>query len=98
MIDYPSYPRIEIRTSSKNLAFQIFKLLKNKNFKIQFMKTKYKDYKVYLSGEVMLNKWVKEIGFSNINTTSKVNLWRKLGYYIPRITLEQRRKLLKAYL
>src|SRR3989344_7518568 len=93
VIKYPSYPRIEIRTSSKKLAFQVFKLLKNRNFKVHIMKTKYNDFKIYLSGEIMLNKWIKEIGFGNINTITKYNLWKKLGYYIPKITLNQRRKL-----
>ena len=60
------------------------------------MKTKYNDFKIYLSGEIMLNKWIKEIGFGNINTITKYNLWKKLGYYIPKITLNQRRKLLKV--
>ena len=96
VIKYPSYPRIEIRTSSKKLANQAFILLKNKDFKVQFMKTKYKDYKIYLSGKEMLDKWVKEIGFSNESTISKHQLWEKLGYYIPRITFEQRKKLLKG--
>src|SRR3989344_5244255 len=89
VIDYPSYPRIEIRTSSKNLAFQIFKLLKNKNFKVQFMKTKYKDYKVYLNGEVMLNKsvlailipQVKSIYGGNWDIIFLESLWSKEGNF-----------------
>ena len=94
-IKYPSYPRIEIKTSSKKLAKQIFEILKNREFKININKTKYKDYKVYISGEEMLKKWIKEIGFSNLATITKYRLWKKLGYYIPRITFEKRKKLLK---
>ena len=56
----------------------------------------FKDYKIYLSGEIMLEKWVKEIGFSNLATITKYDLWKKLGFYIPKITFEERKKLLKA--
>lgn len=95
VIKYPSYPRIEIKTVSSKLAFQLFNLLKERNFNIQIMKTRYKSFKIYLSGEIMLNKWIKEIGFSNVSTITKYNLWRKLGYYLPYVTLEKRKKLLK---
>ena len=44
----------------------------------------------------MLEKWVKEIGFSNLATITKYDLWKKLGFYIPKITFEERKKLLKA--
>ncbi len=96
VIKYPSYPRLEIRTSSRRLAYQIFEILKKRNYRIQIMKTKYNNFKVYLSGEEMLNKWINEIGFSNINTMTKHKLWQKLGYYIPRITAKQRQKVLKS--
>ncbi len=96
VIKYPSYPRLEIRTSSRRLAYQIFEVLKKRSYRIQIMKTKYGDFKVYLSGKEMLNKWVSEIGFSNFNTITKYRLWQKLGYYIPRITAEQRQKVLKS--
>lgn len=95
VIKYPSYPRLEIRTSSVNLAHQVFGILKCRNYKVILMKTKYGDFKVYLSGEKMLNKWIEEIGFSNWNTISKYELWNRLGYYIPRISLVQREKALK---
>lgn len=96
VIKYPSYPRLEIRTSSKKLAYQIYEILKKRNYRIQIMKTKYNDFKVYLSGKEMLNKWINEIGFSNINTITKHKLWQKLGFYIPRITVKQRQKVLKS--
>jgi DNA-binding transcriptional regulator WhiA len=91
----PSYPRLEIRTVSEKLAFQVYNLLKNNDFNVQIMKTKYKDFKIYLSGERMLEMWIREIGFSNKNTISKYLLWQKLGHYIPRITASERKKLLK---
>ncbi len=96
-IKYPSYPRIEIRTVSKRLAHQIYTILKQRKFNVQFMITKYNDFKIYLSGKIMLQKWIEEIGFSNKNTISKYRLWKKFGYYIPNITSKQRKKLLKTH-
>ena len=96
VMKYPSYPRLEIRTSSKRLAYQILEILNKRNYNIRIMETKYGDFKVYLSGEEMLNKWLKEVGFSNVNTITKYKLWKKLGYYIPKITARQRRKILKG--
>jgi DNA-binding transcriptional regulator WhiA len=91
----PSYPRLEIRTVSQKLAFQVYNLLKDTGFNVQIMKTKYQDFKIYLSGEKMLERWIQEIGFSNENTISKYLLWKKLGHYIPCITASERKKLLK---
>ena len=95
-INHPSYPRIEMRTVSYRLAKQIYHILKKRKFNVQFMETRYHDFKIYLSGPAMLNKWIKEIGFSNQNSITKYLLWKKLGYYLPNITFEQRKKLLKT--
>jgi DNA-binding transcriptional regulator WhiA len=93
---YPYYPRVEIKTMSKNLAYQIYNILKKRDYNVQMLSPKNKCYKVYLSGTKMLNKWIKEIGFSNEYTISRYQLWKKLGYHIPNITFEQRKKLLKT--
>src|SRR3989344_2218957 len=93
-----TYPRIEIKTCSKNLVNQLVELLKNNNFKVQTLSSKSdKCTKVYLSGENMLEKWVKEIGFSSKKNITKYLLWKKLGYYIPKSTLKERESLLKSF-
>ncbi|MEK6903580.1 MAG: LAGLIDADG family homing endonuclease [Nanoarchaeota archaeon] len=92
--NYPTYPRIELRTSSQLLAYQVFDLLNKNKFEAKIMKTKYGDFKIYLSGEHKLEKWMREIGFSNRNSLTKYLLWKKLGYYIPRISLLEREKLI----
>lgn len=91
----PSYPRLEIRTVSEKLAVQVWSLLKERKFSVQILQTKNKDFKIYLSGEKMLEMWIREIGFSNENTMTKYLLWKKLGHYIPHITALERKKLLK---
>ena len=92
---YPTYPRIEIRSSSPELVKQIVNILKPKGYKIQTLKpNKGKTYKVYLSGSEMLEKWITEIGFSNIKNITKYLFWKKQGYYVPKISLEKRLKVL----
>ena len=99
LIKYPNYPRIEIKTSSKNLKKQIVKLLEQNNFKVQTLDSNSdKTTKIYISGDIMLNKWVKEIGVSSIKNQSKIALFKKLGYYMPKSTLEDRRKILKGHI
>lgn len=94
---YPTYPRIEIITSSKNLAKQLLKILKEKSFNVQILDpSPNKCIKVYISGELMLKKWLKEIGFSSPKNISKYNLWKQKGYYLPRTTLKERESLLNS--
>ena len=94
---FPTYPRIEIKTSSKGLVKQLILLLNNRGFLVQTLESK-SDYstKVYLSGEVMLEKWKTEVGFGSERNLSKYLFWKKFGYYIPRSTPEQREILLKS--
>lgn len=94
-IKYPSYPRIEIKTSSKKLASQIFTLLKQKAFKVQTRPSSGdKTIRVYVSGEAMLEKWLKDIGFSSMKKYSKYLFWKKFGYYIPRTPYKKRLSLI----
>ena len=93
-IDKPSYPRLEISTVSIRLANQIIQILKENGFFVQSHKNRSSTV-IYMSGEKMLNKWIEEIGFSSSKNWSKYFLWKKLGYYIPRISLPERMILLK---
>lgn len=93
---FPTYPRIEMKTSSKKLSNQICYLLKRKDFKVNTTSSKYdKTLRIYLSGEKMLCKWVAEIGFSDPKTISKYQFWKNFGFYIPKISYKTR-KLINA--
>tara|TARA_Y100000310_G_scaffold343872_1_gene453605 strand:+ start:383 stop:1114 length:732 start_codon:yes stop_codon:yes gene_type:complete len=95
VMEYPSYPRLEIDTSSSELAEQILTLLNENGFAARSYKNR-KTIVIYMSGENVLNKWVEEIGFSSYKNWSKYLLWKKLGYYIPRLSLPERDTLLRA--
>ena len=96
-----TYPIITGATSSKNLAFQIKKLLKefkiNTNINIRRNTkgfSKVPQYYLYIYGEQNLEKWMKFIGFSNPNHFTKINLWKKFGFYLPNTSIKERLILL----
>lgn|SRR3989338_2700026 len=90
------YPRIEIKTSSIELAKQITFILKQNNFKPYTRTSKSdKTTAIYLSGPIMLEKWHSEIGFGNAKNLSKYLFWKKFGYYMPRISLKKRLDMLE---
>ena len=62
------YPCIEISTISKSLAFQLKKLLESKyriGFRLQSKRGLTDRYIISVNGDNMVNKWIKDIGFSN---------------------------------
>ena len=72
-----AYPSIEITTSSLRLAFQLKDILEIHGFRVAKI-WKYKSklsrritYKVALNGFKNLEKWIKEIGFSNPHKLGK---------------------------
>ena len=62
------YPTIEISTISRLLAIQLQEVL-SKDFRIGFRSFKQKGfqriYRISLNGDVMVDKWFNDIGFSN---------------------------------
>ena len=93
-IDYPSYPRLEIKTASINLAHQLIELLTKAGFSVQNHQNG-STRVIYLSGEKMLEKWVNEIGFSSLKNKTKYLIWKELGYYLPKTPLPERINLLE---
>ena len=71
----PNYPSIEITTISKELAYQLFQILKNREFRVTIRNHKPKNgertFKIGLNGYEMLEKWKREISFSNSKKISK---------------------------
>lgn len=92
-----NYPRIEIKTSSETLATQILNLLTKNGFIARIRTSKGDKTKgVYLSGDKMLQKWESNIGFSKMKTITKRQIYKQLGYYLPRSTLKNRLDLLEV--
>ena len=68
------YPTIEISTTSANLAHQMHSVL-SKMFRLGFRSFKQGDYhriyRISLNGDVMIQRWFDEIGFSNSRNLNK---------------------------
>lgn len=90
-IEFPTYPRIEIKSSSKNLVFQIEDFLKNEGFRVYIKKPKTdRTFGIYLNGEKMLEKWVHIFGLNSLKNRSKYEIWKAKGFYIPKTPLKNR--------
>jgi hypothetical protein len=80
----PVYPTIEIRTYSRNLASQITEILRQNGFRARPRGNEEKGFHVALYGCRMLDKWMKEIGFSNARHINKLqrykNLYEKISF------------------
>jgi hypothetical protein len=70
--DNPIYPTIEIRTCSRTLANQMTMILQQNGFRARLRGNKTEGYHVALYGSNMLNRWMKEIGFSNPKHMNKI--------------------------
>ena len=83
------YPVIEIKTYDKFLLDEVFNMLSVLNFNpIK------QECKIQLNGVERLNKWLKEIGFKNLNHLSRYYIWKKFGFCPPNTNLKNRLKLL----
>ncbi len=92
----PIYPRLEIKTSSLQLRDQLMLVLDAQRFNVHRTQSRTdRTYRVYVSGYAMLERWVKEIGLSSQKNMTKYLFWKKHGYYVPRISLRERQKLLQ---
>jgi hypothetical protein len=94
---YPTYPRLEIKSSSPNLVSQIASFLEKEGFKVYVKKpSSDRTFGVYLNGEKMLEKWRNLIGFSSLKNKSKYEFWKTKGFYMPHTPLNQRLNYLNA--
>ncbi|MBL7051579.1 MAG: hypothetical protein ISS01_00655 [Nanoarchaeota archaeon] len=99
------YPRIASQFASEILVKDLEKSLRDLGFTLN---TKY-NYKrkdkrgfttitnfINLDGPINLNKWLKEIGFSNNRITTRYLVWKKIGYLKPKSTLQERKKIING--
>jgi intein/homing endonuclease len=102
------YPVLKLSLASKELIKQVKILLNNlgfitysyldvKRFDIRTNKTAI-IHEIYLYGNKNLERWIKVIGFKNPKHLIKYLIWKKHGFYPPRISQEQRNKIIEGYL
>ena len=91
-LSYPSYPRLEIKSSSEVLINQLKDFLEQEGFNIYLKKPLigFRTYAIQISGEKMLELWIKKIGFSSLKNETKYNIWKAKGFYTPHTQLKHR--------
>ena len=101
---YNYYPRIILRSVSKELIYQLFDLLKKMSFKCYICKKKIKiknwndAYELYLVGRSNLIKWMILIGTKNPCKLSRYLIWEEFGFCPTNLTYDQRINILEGKL
>ncbi len=91
---YPTYPRLEIKSSSPRLVNQIKLFLESSGFNFYVKKSQSDStYSIVLSGNLMLKKWSEKVGFVSLKNISKYNIWKSKGFYTPNTPLNERLKI-----
>jgi len=105
--DYSNYsfPIVKFSSKSKNLCVQVCRILDNLklSYTVQFNIKQYdkRTKRIYIKNEICiqgkknLEKWMKIVGFHNIAQITKYLVYKKLGYCLPRTTLQKRLDILK---
>ncbi|MBS3167863.1 hypothetical protein J4216_01940 [Candidatus Woesearchaeota archaeon] len=101
---YHSYPVISFNSSSFSLVSQINEKLLELNFKtstlFNFPKKRYEkthiSNQLEISGEYMLEKWMKTISFNSRKHLTKYLVWKKFGFCPTHTNLPQRELILKG--
>jgi|TARA_Y100000310_G_C20690313_1_gene821781 intein/homing endonuclease len=102
-----SKPLISLKMKSINFILQLKELLIEFDFDPKIYKEEYFDkrsnkvsirYKIDLVGKKKLKRFLKLIGFRNPRHLIKVEIWKKHGFYPPRLSYQQRKDILDGKL
>ena len=100
-----SRPILSLRMKSFKFISQLKSLLKYFDFTIVFYKDKFFDkrskkfnigYKLELGGKKNLKKFTELIGFRNPKHLTKIEIWKRFGFYPPRLSYQQRLNILNG--
>lgn len=84
------YPVIELKLQDPQFLNEIEILLEEFSLK----PVRSSNIKIQLNGENRLEKWIRKIGFNNLNRISRYQVWRKKGHCPPNTSLHERLKML----
>ncbi|MAG47014.1 hypothetical protein CL617_00270 [archaeon] len=98
-------PVISIVMKSRKISYQIYNLIRYFNIPIYIYKENPLDkrsnkrttrYRMEIWNKVNLFKFLKIIGFKNPKHLTKIEIWRKFGFYPPYLFLLERNKILQG--
>lgn len=87
------YPRIRIQFKESIYGKEIGKILSTLGFRFSSWDDTRRENAVFyyeISGDSMLDKWIKEIGICNIVQGSRYLFWRKFGFFETKLTFLER--------
>lgn len=99
-----TYPRIQIKSVSKTVIYQLSNILNKLNIrnfvskKCSKKENEADSYLLQISGVLMLEKWMEEIGFSNTNHSTRYEIFKKHGLVPPNTSYSQRMAILEGKL
>jgi hypothetical protein len=99
-----TYPRIQIKCVSENLIYDMSVMLNRlgiHNFiarKISKKANEVDSYMLQISGVTRMEKWVKQIGFSNHNHLSKYEIFKKHGFVPSNLAYKEKIMILEGKL
>lgn len=99
-----TYPRLQIKSVSKKIIYQLSELLKRlkiKNFIYKYHNKKKNEadsYLLQISGISRLEKWSQIIGFSNKNHSTRYEMFKKYGFVPSNTAYSDRLAILKGKL
>ncbi len=76
-----NYPRLEFTSASRNLIFDLDRLLNELNFQHFGWKDRTCS-RICISGKLMLERWFNEIKPANPKHLKKYLIWKRKGYYL----------------
>jgi len=79
---YPTYPRLDIKTSSKTLAYQVLEIMNSMSFEARIRRDG-TSFIIYISGPDMVDRWMSKVGSSSRKNLVKYLFWKRFGYHIP---------------
>jgi len=96
------YPVVSITTVSKNLCEDIGVVLKKLGIVYNYYSYKPKKiheneaHKITVNGISQLQNWMNQIGMKNFSKLSRYLIWKKHGFCPTKLTLQQRKDILKG--
>lgn len=102
-----SKPIVSVKMKSEKFILQLKKLLEELGFNPKLYREDYFDrrfdklsirHRIDLAGKKKLQRYLKVIGFRNPRHFTKIAIWRKFGFYPPRLVYQQRTGILDGKL
>ena len=92
------YPRVQIALRKSPLASELAKMFKELDFSFgTWEESRFSGIIFYqISGKKNTDRWFSEIQPKNAVHTSKYDFWKEFGYYVPKSSLQWRRKKLST--